>query len=96
MAKKTLAELDKEIAQGRETLLRKRVCSEIRGLDARDRDEIQSRIERIVREINMDGGNRIGIQGDLRHEDYIEVWDVVAFSRSIVAVDIETGKVKIR
>ena len=59
---KSARELDAEIGQAREILLRKRVRFALRGLDARDRDEIQTRIERIVREINAAGGNKLGIQ----------------------------------
>jgi hypothetical protein len=93
---KSARELNAEIARAREILLRKRVRAALRGLEARDRDEIQARVERIVREINAAGGNKIGVQGDMRREELIEVWDVVEFSRPILGVSIETGKVKIR
>lgn len=87
---------DSEIAQARESLLRKRVRAALRGLDVRDRDEIQARIERIVREINADGGNKFGIQGDLRREELLEVWDVIKFNQPILGVSLQTGNVKIR
>jgi hypothetical protein len=94
---KTLAQLDAEIAQAREILLRKRSRAAIRGLDAiNDRDAIQGRIEKVVREINAAGGNRLGIQGDLRRDEWIEVWDVVTMSRAILGISIETGKIKFR
>jgi hypothetical protein len=93
---KSVREIDAEIAQAREILLRKRVRAALRGLDVHDRDEIQARIERIVREINTAGGNKFGIQGDLRREELLEVWDVIKFSRPILGVSLQTGKVKIR
>jgi hypothetical protein len=93
---KSAQELDREIAKARETLLRKRVRAAVRGLDGRDGAELQSRIEKIVREINAAGGNTLGIQGDLRREESIEVWDIVEFVTPIIGVSIETGKVKIR
>jgi hypothetical protein len=96
MSKKSPAQLDREIAQGRETLLYKRVRTAIRGLDARDRAEIQSRIEKIVRDINAAGGNKLGIQGDLRREESLEVWDLVTFVQPILGVSIETGEVELR
>jgi hypothetical protein len=58
----------------------------------RDRDEIQARVERIVRAINASGGNKLEIQGDLRGEESIEVWDVVAFDHPILGISVETGK----
>jgi hypothetical protein len=93
---KSARELDAEIAQAREILLRKRVRAALRGLDVSDRAEIQSRVERIVREINAAGGNQLGIQGDLHREESIEVWDVVKFSQPILGVSVETGKIKLR
>jgi hypothetical protein len=93
---KRVRELDAEIAQAREILLRKRVRAALHGLDVSDRDEIQKRIERIVREINTGGGNKFGIQGDLRHEEVLEVWDVIKFSQPILGVSLQTGKVNIR
>lgn len=93
---KSTRELDSEIAKARESFLRKRVRTALRGLDVSDRNEIQGRLERIVREINAAGGAKFGIQGDLRDEELIEVWDVSKFSRPILGVSIETGKVKIR
>jgi hypothetical protein len=93
---KSARELDSEIGQVREVLLRKRVRAALRGLNVRDRDEIQARIERIVREINTGGGNKFGIQGDLRREEVLEVWDVTKFSQPLLGVSFQTGKVKIR
>jgi hypothetical protein len=88
--------LDGDIAQARENILRKRLRAALRGLKAVDRAEIQARVEQIVRESNAAGGNKIGIQGDLRREDSIEVWDVVEFRSPIVGISVETGKVLIR
>lgn len=93
---KSARRLDSEIAQAREILLRKRVRAALRGLDVRDRAEIQARIEGLVREINTAGGNKFGIQGDLRREELLEVWDVIKFNQPILGVSLQTGNVKIR
>ena len=93
---KSARELDADIGKAREILLRKRVRAALRGLDAHDRNEIQARLAKIVRELNAAGGNKLGIQGDLRGEEWVEVWDVVAFGQPILGIGIETGKVKIR